>query len=182
MGLFDRALERAGALEADEWTQADLLRSIAVHLVRANRTRDALAVVEKIRHGCVKNTAHAEVAAALAGLGDLDAAQESLRRHQFGSLYSDPYCEAAGAIAVLHAKLGQVERAFQAFQELPDSKFTAPTLAGIARALTGTEEAGRAAAVADAVITTEMRAAGLERVQLAPSGTRPQTASAPASQ
>ncbi len=177
MGRFDRALERAGALEADEWTQSDLLRSIAVHLVRANRTRDALAVVEKIRHGWVKNTAHAEVAAALAGLGDLDAAQESLRRHQIGSLYSDPYCEAAGAIAVLHAKLGQVERAFQAFQELPDSKFTAPTLAGIARALTGTEEVGRAAAVADALIKPEMRAAALAEIALVQSETGQRAAS-----
>src|SRR5260370_8446381 len=101
MGLFDRALERAGALEADEWTQSDLLRSIAVHLVRANRTRDALAVVEKIRHGWVKNTAHAEVAAALAGLADLDAAQESLRRHQIGTLSSHPYCEPADTFPAL---------------------------------------------------------------------------------
>ncbi len=176
MGRFDQALERAGAI-ADAWTHSDLLKSIALRLVRANRTRDAFAAVERIRHEPAQNAAYAETAAALAGLGDLDAAQDSLRRHKVGSHYSEAYCEAAGAIAVLLAKLGQVEEGFQAFQELPDSKFTAPTLGAIARALTGTEHARRAAAVADALSKPEIRAAALAEIAVVQSETGQTTAS-----
>ena len=171
MGRFDRALERAGTIVDDQWELPRLLKSIAVRLARANRAAEAFAVVEKIPHDRAQNVAYVEMAAALAGLGNLDAAQDSLRHHQTDGYYSGTYCEAAGAIAVLYAKSGQVERAFQAFQELPDSKFTAPTLGAIARALTGTQEAGRAAAVADALIKPEMRAAALAEIAVVQSET-----------
>jgi tetratricopeptide (TPR) repeat protein len=170
-GWFDRALERAGAIIDDRWERPKLLQSIAVRLVRANRAAEAFDVVERIPHDLAKTSAHAELAGALAGLGDLDAAQDCLRRHQTGSYYPREYCEAAGAIAVLRAKLGQVDGAFQSLEELPDSNFTAPTLGAIARTLAGTQEAGRAAAVADAMTKPEMRAAALAEIALVQSET-----------
>jgi tetratricopeptide (TPR) repeat protein len=171
MGRFDAALERAGTIADVKWELPKLLESIAVHLGRADRAAEAFAVLEKIPHARGQNAVYAEMAAALAGSGDLDAAQDCLRRHQTGSYHSEAYCEAAAGIAVLHAKSGQIDRAFQAFQELPDSKFTAPTLGAIARTLTGTQEAGRAAAVADALIKPEMRAAALAEIAVAQSET-----------
>ena len=142
-----------------------------MRLVRAGRTTEAFAVVERIPHKPAQNAAYAEMSAALAGLGDLNAAQDCLRRHRTGSYYSEAYCEAAGGIAVLRAKLGQVEKALQAFQELPDSKFTAPTLGAIARALAGTEHAGRVAAAANALSKPGMRAAALAEIALVQSET-----------
>ena len=171
MGRFDRALGYAAAIADDQWELPKLLKSIAVRLARANRAAEAFAVIERIPHKPAQNAAYAEMAAALAGLGDLNAALDCLGRHRTGSYYSEAYCEAAGAIAVLRAKLGQVEEAFQAFQELPDSKFTAPTLGGIAKALSGTENAGRAAAAADALSKPEIRAAALAEIALVQSET-----------
>ena len=86
-----------------------LLKSIAVRLARANRAAEAFAVIERIPHKPAQNAAYAEMAAALAGLGDLNAALDCLARHRTGSYYSEAYCEAAGAIAVLRAKLGQID-------------------------------------------------------------------------
>ena len=171
MGRFDRALRYTAAIADDQWELPRLLKSIAVCMARANRAGEAFAVVERIRHEPAQNAAYAEMAAALAGLGDLHAAQDCLRRHKVRSLYSDAYCEAAGAIAVLRAKLGQIDQAFQAFQELPGSRFTAPTLGALARALSGTEDAGRATAAADGLSKPEIRAAALAEIALVQSET-----------
>jgi tetratricopeptide (TPR) repeat protein len=176
MGRFEQALERAGAVADDQWELPRLLKSIAVRLARAHQATEAFAVVERITHDRAQNVAYAEMAAALAEVGDLDAAQDSLRRHQTDGYYSETYCEAAAGIALLHAKSGQVERAFQAFQALPDSKFTAPTLGAIARALTGTQEAGRAAGVAGALIKPERRAAALAEIAVVQCETGQRTA------